>query len=343
MTTGTGLTRGKVAGIVIGVVGLALVYVAADLLLMAFAGLLLALFLRGGADWIARWTKLPSGLALLAFIVLIAAGFILVGVYAAPVVADQVNQLTQQIPRAVAALRARLEQQAWAQQIIEQVKPERLLSAGSLLAGPATTAFAAAFGALGNLAIIGVLGLFLAIDPPTYAKGVRQLFPPAQRPRAEVVMAEVATALRGWLVAQFSSMAVIGLLTAVGLWVLGVPLIVALGLLAALLTFIPNLGPILAAIPALLLALASDPVSALWVLMLYIAVQLIEGNVTTPLIQQHTIALPPALAIGMQVLLGTLFGLLGLALAVPLTAAGVTLIRMLYVEGYLERRGVAAA
>jgi predicted PurR-regulated permease PerM len=342
MSAENGMTRAQVSGIVVGVVGVLLVYVAADLLLMAFAGLLLALFLRGGADWISHWTRLPPGLALLVFILLIAAGFVLVGVYAAPVVSEQVRDLMQQVPRAISALRARLEQAGWAQQLLEQVKPERLLSAGGALAGPATTAFAAAFGALGNLAIIGVLGLFLAIDPPSYARGVRLLFPPAQRPRVEAVMAEVATALRGWLIAQFSSMAVIGALTMVGLWLLGVPLVLALGLLAALLTFIPNLGPILAAIPAVLLALANDPISAVWVVLLYIGVQLIEGNVTTPLIQQHTIALPPALAIGMQVLLGTLFGLLGLALAVPLTAAGVTMVRMLYVEGYLERRGVAA-
>jgi predicted PurR-regulated permease PerM len=153
-------------------------------------------------------------------------------------------------------------------------------------------------------------------------------------------MNEVATVLRGWLLAQLSSMAVIGVLTGIGLWALSVPLVVALGLLAALLTFIPNLGPILSAAPAVLLALADDPISAVWVILLYVGVQLIEGNVTTPLIQQHTIALPPALTIAMQFLLGAVFGLLGLALAVPLTAAGVTLIRMLYVEAYLERRPI---
>ena len=78
-------------------------------------------------------------------------------------------------------------------------------------------------------------------------------------------------------------------------------------------------------------------------MLLYIGVQLIEGNITTPLIQQQTIDLPPALTIFMQLLLGVLFGLLGLALAVPLTAVGITLAQTLYVKGYLEQRGVPAA
>ena len=342
MPSATVPSRAHVAGLVIAATLALLLYMAPEVLLIGFAGLLLSLFLRGGADWIARWTPLSPGWALLAFILLITAGFAVVGWFAAPVIADQVDQLTQQLPRATAALRTRLEQQAWTRSLLDQVKPERLLSAGGAIAGPATSAFAAAFGALGNVAILGIIGLFLAIDPPTYAKGIRALFPPEQRPRAKAVMSEVVDVLRSWLVAQLCSMAVIGVLTGLGLWALGVPLVVALGLLAALLTFIPNLGPILSAAPAVLLALADDPLSAVWVILLYIGVQLIEGNVTTPLIQQHTIALPPALTIVMQFLMGALFGLLGLALAVPLTAAGVTLIRMLYVEGYLERRPVAA-
>lgn len=335
-------SRNQVTGTVFAIVLAVLLYVAPEVLLIGFAGLLLSLFLRGGADQIARWTGLPASVALLVFILLILTGFAVVGFFAAPVVGDQVDQLTQQVPRAISALRTRLEQQAWSQMLLDQVKPERLLSAGSAIAGSATSAFAATFGALGNVAIIGIIGLFLAIDPLTYATGTRALFTPDQRPRAKAVMDEVATVLRGWLVAQLSSMAVIGVLTGLGLWALGVPLVVALGLLAALLTFIPNLGPILSAAPAVLLALVDDPIAALWVVLLYIAVQLIEGNLTTPLIQQHTINMPPALTIAMQLLLGILFGLLGLALAVPITAAGVTLIRMLYVEGYLERKPVAS-
>ncbi|MGI4952278.1 MAG: AI-2E family transporter [Janthinobacterium lividum] len=336
-------SRPAVAGLVVAAVVALLLYVASDVLLIGFAGLLLAVFLRVGADAITRWTRLPSGWALLAFILLIIAGFVLVGVFAAPVVADQADQLTQQVPRAFAALRTRLEGQAWSRALLDQVQPERLFSAGKAIAGGAGTALSATFGALGNAAMIFILGLFLAIDPPTYTRGLRALFPPERRDQVDTVLNELDEVLRGWLLAQLGSMAVIGVLTALGLWALGMPLVVALGLLAALLTFIPNLGPILSAVPAVLLALADQPVTAAYVVALYIVVQIIEGNVTTPLIQQHTIAMPPALTIAMQVLLGTLFGLLGLALAVPLTAVGVTLVRRLYVEAYLERRPVRPA
>lgn len=336
-------SRPGVAGLVIAAAGALLLFVAPDVLLIGFAGLLFALFLRGGADGIGRLTGLAVGWNLLLFLLLILGGFVLVGVFAAPVVSEQVDQLMERLPRSVAALRQRLEGQAWSRSLLEQVKPERLLSAGGAIAGPATSAVAATFGALGNLAIIFTLGLFLAADLDTYRKGVRALFPPAQRPRVDSVLKELGDVLRGWLLAQFSSMAVIGVLTATGLWLLGIPLIVALGLLAALLTFIPNLGPILAAAPAILLALADSPISALWVTLLYIGVQVIEGNVTTPLIQQRTIAIPPALTIAMQLLMAVLFGLLGLALAVPLLAVAMTLIRLLYVEGYLERRTLPEA
>ena len=331
------LSRTEVAGLVVAAVVVLLLYVAVDVLLIGFAGLLLAVFLRGGADAIMRWTKLPGALALLTFILVIVGGFALVSWFAAPIVADQVNQLADQVPRAVSALRTRLEGYAWTQTLIDQVKPERLMSAGSAIAGGAGTALSATLGALGNIAMIFIIGLFLAADPPTYRKGMRALFPPHQRPQVDTVLDEVGNVLRGWLLAQLGSMAVIGLLTAAGLWLLEIPLVLALGLLAAVLTFIPNLGPILSAIPAVLLALADRPVTALWVTLLYVLVQLIEGNVTTPLIQQRTIALPPALTIAMQLLMGSVFGLLGLALAVPLTAVELTLTRVLYIDAYLEQ------
>jgi predicted PurR-regulated permease PerM len=111
---------------------------------------------------------LPSGQALLAFILLILAGFAIVGFFTAPIIADQVDQLTQQVPHAVSELRTRLEQQAWSRALLDQIRPERLFSTGSAIAESAGSAFAATFGALGNIAILGIIGLFLAIDhPPT--------------------------------------------------------------------------------------------------------------------------------------------------------------------------------
>jgi predicted PurR-regulated permease PerM len=335
-------SRTAVAGLVITAALALLLFVAPEVLLIGFAGVLLAVFLDGGSGLLSRWTGLPRFAALPLFVLLIAGGFVLVGWLATPVVADQADQLQDQVPRAFNSLRERLQTQAWSRALMEQFKPERLMSAGQAIAGGATTALSATFGVFGNLALIFILGLFLAADPATYRNGLRSLFPPEAHPAADHMLDKLRDVLRGWLLAQLGSMAVIGVLTALGLWAIGIPLVVALGLLAALLTFIPNLGPILSAVPAVLLALAADPITAVWVVLLYIGVQLIEGNVTTPLIQQQTINLPPALTIAMQFLLGVLFGLLGLALAVPLTAVGITLVQTLYVKGYLEQRSVLA-
>ena len=214
--------------------------VAPEVLLMGFAGVLLAVFLDGGSGLMSRWTGLPRLAALPLFVLLIVGGFVLVGWLAAPVVADQIDQLEEQVPRAFRSLRERLQSQVWGRALVEQFKPERLMSAGQAIAGGATTALSATFGAFGNVAIIFILGLFLAADPVTYRKGLRALFPPEERPAADHVLDELRDVLRGWLMAQLGSMAAIGVLTAVGLWALGIPLVVALGLLAAVLTFIPN-------------------------------------------------------------------------------------------------------
>ena len=132
-------------------------------------------------------------------------------------------------------------------------------------------------------------------------------------------------------------MIVAGGFTWLGLWALGVPLAGLLATIIGLLNFIPVLGPVIGGIPAVLLAMTEDPMLGLWVVGLIIAVQTIEGNFLTPMVQSRTADLPPALLLIVQVLTGALFGLLGVALAAPLSALGLVLVRRAYVEGWLER------
>lgn len=344
LSTHGSLSRRAVSGLVLAGLPLLLLVLAPQVVLIGFAALLLATFLHGVAGWIAARTGLPLPLPLALTCVAIVAGFVLLGYVAAPVLAEQGAELWKQLPRGLQALRTRVEQQSWARPLMDQVSPEQLMAQFGGLAGSAGLAVVSTFGALGTFAIIVVVGVFLAADPDTYRAGLVALVAPSGRERAEAVLRQLGHTLRGWLLAQLGSMAVIGLLTAAGLWLLGVQLAVVLGCIAALLTFIPNLGPILASVPALLLALAISPTLALWVALLYVGIQVIEGNVTTPLIQQRTISLPPALILGAQLLLGSLFGLLGLALATPITAVGLTLTQLLYVHGYLgsePERGAA--
>jgi predicted PurR-regulated permease PerM len=133
------------------------------------------------------------------------------------------------------------------------------------------------------------------------------------------------------------SMVVIFGASTLGLTLLGVPAPVALGLIAGILVFIPFIGPILSAIPAMTLAFTVSPILAVWVALLYTGIQLLESNFLTPLVMREAVDLEPAVTILFQIAMGVLFGFLGLFLAVPLLAASQVLVRRLYVEPLEDR------
>jgi predicted PurR-regulated permease PerM len=330
------MRRRPVSVIVFALIFVLLLWQVPDTLLLLFAGVLLGVFLRGGGDILFRRFGLSGTVRVLLFallLVLLGAGFALL---AAPQLAEQANQLWQQLPRAVEQLTQRLSQYSWGQQLLEKAKPENLqLPSGG--GGSAFAALGTTFSALGNFVLLVFLGLYFAVDPGLYRRGVEAFFPPSLRPKAHATCQEVGETLRGWLAAQLVSMTVVGVLTTLGLWALGVPLAPLLGLLAALLTFIPNIGPVTAAVPAVLLGLESGPTGALSVVGLYLAVQTVESYLITPYVQKRSVDLPPALTIVAQVAMGTLFGIMGLALATPLAAMAMTLVNRLYVDDYLER------
>ncbi len=144
-------------------------------------------------------------------------------------------------------------------------------------------------------------------------------------------------ALQLWFLGQLVDMLVVAVLVGAGLYLLDVPLTLTLALFAGLLNFVPFLGALAGAVPAVLMALGQSPDQALWVAGLFIAVQTLEGNVIAPLIQRRTVSLPPALTLFSQTVLGTLFGPLGLILATPVMAAAMVSVRMAYIESVLER------
>ncbi|MDX6750625.1 AI-2E family transporter [Geminicoccaceae bacterium 1502E] len=331
------MSRRQVSLLVVAAVLALLLVLAPRVLLVVFAGVLLAVFLRGGGDAIARWTGTGKGWGLGLFTVLLAGLAVGIGVVAAPLLASQLDELWQEVPQAVRTIREWVESWAWGRWILDQVDPAQLMSkAGGGAAKTASTAITTTFGALGNMVLILFLGIYMAAEPRLYTRGIEALVAPSLRPRAAVFLGELRETLQQWLVAQLFSMTIVGTLTGLGLWLLGVPLALVLGIIAALFTFIPNIGPVLSAVPALLLALAEEPVLAVWVVALYLGVQTLESYFITPLIQERRVELPPALVISVQLLLGVLFGVLGLALATPLAAAGLTTVRRLYVDTYLE-------
>ena len=179
--------------------------------------------------------------------------------------------------------------------------------------------------------VVLVAGIFLAAQPRFYATGALELFPERRRPLIGQAMAESEKALRLWLKGQLIAMTAVGALTGLGLWLLGMPSALLLGLLAGILEFVPYAGPLLAAVPGVLLALAVSPDLALWVALLYFAVQQFEGYVLTPLVQQYAVELPGVLLLFSLLGFGILFGTLGVVLAAPLMVVTYVLIKRLYV------------
>lgn len=307
-----------------------------DVLLLLFAGVLLALLLSRLTDAVERRTPLPHGGAYAA-VLLVLAGLLTGGVWlAAPSVSRQLDELTERLPQAVDRLASRVEEYRWARRLLDRAPdPDQFFDSGPQVISQATTVLSSTVGVIGAGVVVLVIGLYLGARLEVYRRGLLRLVPPPRRARAGEVLGETVSTLQDWLAAQFVSMAVVGLLTTLGLWWLGMPLALTLGILAALLEFIPNFGPILSAVPAVLLALLEGPQLALWVLLLYIGIQTAESYLITPLVQHRIASLPPVLVIAAQLLAGVLFGFLGFALATPLLAVAMVLIKRLYVEDRL--------
>jgi predicted PurR-regulated permease PerM len=312
-----------------------------DVILLIFAAVLLAIFLRGVADLVNRYTKISEGLSvLLASFLLLA---ILAGAIAllAPSVAEQARHLRQELPISAQKASNFISQYSWGRTLIAQLPSTdevmAKIDAASVLSRVGGY-FSSTLGALGNFFITILLAIYLASEPKFYAHGFTKLFPIPKRPRVLEILGGINDTLRWWLIGKVASMIFIGVLTWIGLSILGVPLALTLGLIAGLLSFIPNFGPILSALPAMLLAFIESPISAVYVLGLFVGVQIIESNLVTPLIERETVELPPALTIVFQLALGVLIGGLGLVLATPLLALLMVVIQMVYVQDILGDR-----
>lgn len=328
------MSRTRLSVLVLCLAALLALIVAPTVVFLVFAGLLFAIMLHAGGQRIGRLTRLGDRVGVMLFALAITVSLVLLGLWFTPSVAEQVDQLSRAIPDAMDRLEEWLGHYGWGQELMARISPETLMT-GSFRS-TATSAVSTTFGGLGNIVIIIFIGLYGALEPDVYRKGLLMLVPPAARGRAEEVIDRSTSRLGHWLKAQFFSMLAVGVLTALGLWLIGLPLPMLLGLIAALLAFIPNLGPILACLPALSLALPDGPAMLVWVVVVYVTVQTAESYVLTPMIQRHETHLPPALVLSVQVALGVLFGILGLALATPLTALAIVLVRELYVRDMLE-------
>ena len=309
-----------------------------DVILLLFGAILVAIFLHGLANILQHRLGLSQGAA-----VLLVSG-ILISILAfgiwllAPSVADQIRNLREELPKSIENVGEYLSRYSWGRLILEQlptpteiIKNVNVSNFLSRVGGY----FSTTVGVITNISLMLLLAIYLASEPRTYIKGFTKLFPQKRRRRVREILYEIGETLSWWLIGKGASMLFIGLLTWIGLSILGVPLALTLGLIAGLLSFIPNFGPIISAVPALLLAFIDSPISALYVLILFVVVQLIESNLVTPMIERQTVELPPALTICSQLAFAILFGAVGLILATPILAVLMVLVQTLYIEDVL--------
>lgn len=327
---------------VLGLVLLALVVLylllyLAQVLLLVFAGALVAVFLGGVARALSTHTPLPRPIALTLVILALLGAGVALALIAGPRVVEQVVLLTDRLPNALRRLETMIQQHAWSRQIFAEAPALRdLIPAPSDVISSITGVFSQTLSALTSLLIVALIGVYGAVHPQAYVQSVLLLIPQTHRNRAREVLHALGRALRWWLVGRFVSMAIVGTVTATGLWLIGIPSPLALGLIAALLEFVPYIGPILAAAPALLVAVALSATKLLYVAVLYGVVQLLESYLINPLVQERAVSILPAALIAAQVMLGVLAGPLGIVLATPLAVSTIVLIQMLYIEDVLN-------
>jgi predicted PurR-regulated permease PerM len=193
-------------------------------------------------------------------------------------------------------------------------------------------------GALTSMIVLIVLTVFLSANPALYRRGAVRLVPQDRRGMVEDTLSAIAHALRWWFLGQLASMLLLGVTVGLGLFVLGVDLWFALAVLTAVLTFIPFIGPLIATVPIVAVGFADGMQTGLIVLIGYIIIQNVEGNIITPMIQHKAVDLAPALMIAVQVMLSLIFGIVGLILAAPLTVVGMVAVQKMWVEHTLGEK-----
>jgi predicted PurR-regulated permease PerM len=331
----------KRAAVVTGVVLLLTTLVvgaafAFDVLLLAFAGVLFAVFLRGISDFISRNLGLGEWLSLALTVLLLVGVVAGLGLLMVPRIAEQARDMRETFPAAVERAKGELGKSETGRWVLEHVPSQQTLAPQQQeMLTRVAGMFSSALTGVVALVLMFFVGLYLAAAPRLYENGLLHLVPPDKRPRGREVLARLSQSLRWWLMGKMVAMFFVGVLVWVATVSLGLPFALSLAVIAAILTFIPNFGPILALIPAVLVGLMDSPATAAWVVVLYTAIQVVESYILTPFLQQSAVNLPAAITITAQVALGVFVGGVGLALATPLTVVILVLVRELYVRDLL--------
>lgn len=352
--------------------GLVVVCLTFNVWAASFLGLLFALSLNGPADWLRSKWHMPAWTATLVVMLVVLATVAGLGFLIGSPLAQQADELSEQLPLALQESVDWLEQRAWGQSAVQEVESFLGVSSKKIDNQTSLTKDAEQATAARNnddaentntgqsivLPILQTLGsmlsltasttmlilvslvitLYIALNPDVYRRGILWLIPAKHETLAKLTMTRICTTLRWWMLGRLTSMLVVGMLTSLGMWIVGMPAPLALGALAGLLSFVPNLGPIVAALPGLLIAIPLGPWMLLSAVSVYLAAQLIESNLITPMVDQYTVATPAAVLILTQVIMGVLAGAWGVIVATPLLVVAMVMTQQLYVREFINKK-----
>ncbi|HWA02388.1 MAG TPA: AI-2E family transporter [Rhizomicrobium sp.] len=310
-----------------------------QVLVLAFGGVVVAVILRTMAEPVQRYLRVSDHFALLIVtlgLLSLAVGFF---TFFGSLAVSQFSALLQQIPGAVETGRKWLQGYTEGRWFLALIGNTGAPSGETLLqAIPLAGGF---LGGLGEALLVLLVGVYLAADPTAYQRGIVRLFPPHRRVRTGHILNAISASLQKWLTGMAVDMIFVGTVTGIGLWIVGVPLSFALAVLTGVSVFVPYVGPAVATVPGVLLALSVSPSLALHAALVYGVAFTIEGNVTQPLLQRWAVSLSPVVNLLAIVAFGIIFGVWGAILATPMTVALSVLVRMAYVEDVLEHRSGA--
>ncbi len=298
-------------------------------LLLILAGTLIAIFFTGLSGFICKKTHwkewICTTISILGTFLIIGLLFWLIGAK----VQSQISELSETLPKTIENAKDWLNESQIGKKVLDKVSSKDSIDKAETFGGKF---FQSTFGVFGDVYVVLFISIFFSVSPKSYTKGLLKLLPPNSEKKGEKILEKLGSQLLNWIKGKLFSMFIVFILTAIGLFILGIKLWLVLALLAGILSFIPNFGPILALIPAVLIGLLDSPKTALIVVGIYVAIQFLESNFITPLIQKKLIKMPPALILIAQLFMGALTGGWGLILATPITVIVIVLVQELYLK-----------
>jgi len=302
-----------------------------SVLLLILCAVMVAIVLDAAANAMTRPLGLPRWLGLAVAVTVAASAIVSAAVFAGPTLADQFGGVTGQATAGLQRLQDNLATLGLSTEGSDpDIGMKEVMPAPGGLLSSATKALTGLLGGLGSALVVAVVGIYFAASPDAYASGLVRFAPKGKRRTLRRLVTRTGDVLRRWLIGKGISMLIVGLLSYAGLIVLGVPLALLLAVFAGLAAFVPFLGPVIGGLAMCLVALSESWQLALWTAGLYVIVQTVESYLLTPIIQQRTVYLLPGVVLTAQLVMGTLFGIMGVALATPLTAILMTVLDETY-------------